>query len=179
MAKFRESVNITQKVLKEYLGYDKSTGIFTRIKPVRGYSTLSKVGTIDINGYIDIKINGERHKAHRLAWLYVYGEWPMFQLDHINQIKYDNRICNLRKSDYLSNSKNCPIHSHNKSGVMGVRKNKNGTWSSYIKVNKKQIWLGSFSKKEDAISARRSAEEKHNFDKRHNKRRKCESTNNI
>lgn len=96
--------NLTQARLKEILHYDPDTGIFTR-RLDRGPNAPkdSVAGTPDKNGYIVIKVDFTQYKAHRLAWLYIYGVWPNNQIDHINHIVDDNRIVNLRD---VTNSEN-------------------------------------------------------------------------
>jgi hypothetical protein len=69
-------VILTQERLKEVLNYDPETGIFTRAVKRHKYPAGEKAGTVEFNGYIVIRISGKTYKAHRLAWLYVYGEWP-------------------------------------------------------------------------------------------------------
>ena len=79
--------HLTQDRLKELLHYDPDTGVFTWIqKPApRGRAIIGSVaGGLKQHGYITIGINQREYYAHRLAWLYVYGEWPEDQIDHIN-----------------------------------------------------------------------------------------------
>lgn len=104
-------------------------------------------------------IDGENYLAHRLAWLYVYGEWPKNQIDHINRIKTDNKIKNLRDVTNSTNQHNNAIRRHNTSGTTGVMtlKSKN-SWGAQIYVNNKRIYLGVFKTKEEAISARKNYE---------------------
>lgn len=90
---------IDAATLRSLLGYDPATGNFTRLNGV-------KAGGVNSLGYVQIRICGARYKAHRLAWLYVYGEWPKGFIDHINGIRDDNRIVNLRIATHKQNMAN-------------------------------------------------------------------------
>ena len=111
---------ITQDELKSQLDYDKETGVFTW--KVRN-SNRVKIGQVAGNahncGYIELQVLGEKHLAHRLAWLYVHGEYPKI-IDHINGNRSDNRICNLRNVGYKENTYNSKLRKDNKSGVKCV-----------------------------------------------------------
>ena len=111
---------LTQKRLKELLSYDPETGVFTwrvgRPKAKAG----SIAGGKNWKGYWLICVDGKRYRAHRLAWLYVYGSIPKHQIDHINQDKLDNRIANLREVTNAENHRNMGIPKNNKSGYRGV-----------------------------------------------------------
>lgn len=138
---------MTQHRLKELLSYDPDTGIFTWIK--RSNNTA---GAVDAYGYTVIRIDTVLYKAHRLAWLYMHGEFPAGNLDHINQVKSDNRIDNLR---VVSQSQNM----QNLAGVKGISWDKTrAKWCARIKVMYKDIYLGRFINKDDAIAARKAAE---------------------
>ena len=99
---------ITQEYLKSVLYYDKDTGLFTwKISNKKGHVKEGKLaGSKDNRGYVKIQINKKDYTAHRLAWFYIYGEWPKQVIDHINRIKFDNRIENLRDVSVLENNKN-------------------------------------------------------------------------
>ena len=151
---------LTAEYLRSILSYDPETGIFTRKVST---STSVKVGDVagspDGHGYLQIRVQSRPHKAHRLAWLYVYGEWPKDQLDHINRIRTDNRISNLREVTNKQNLQNAGKRSNNTSGHPGVCWNKqNSKWRAQIMHNYKHTHLGYFSTLEEAISARKAAE---------------------
>ncbi len=110
-------------------------------------------------GYLYGFIHQSRVPASHVVWAYHYDEWPSLQIDHINRDKKDNRISNLRNVSSRENNRNKPLNKRNKSGASGVRKHKNGRWISGIVVDYKRIHLGYFSNAEDAIAARRNAEE--------------------
>lgn len=111
-------------------------------------------GNIDFQGYRAIKINGKTFKAHRLAWLHYYGEWPKGQIDHINRVRDDNRIENLRDVTRSQNQQNVSIRRTNTSGAKGVYFFKGtGKWHARICVNGKQKHLGFFNDLRLAASA--------------------------
>ena len=82
-------------------------------------------------------------------------------VDHINRNKLDNRKCNLRITDQRVNAINSKMPINNTSGYKGVRLNKHGSWVASITVNKKHIYLGSYKTKEEAVIARKAAEDKY------------------
>jgi hypothetical protein len=96
---------ITQDILRKHFRYDAETGLFTRLradgKPCKGV-----VGTSHRLGYRVIGIARKLYYAHRLAWMYVHGEWPGTELDHINGVRDDNRIENLRRVTRQENMQN-------------------------------------------------------------------------
>ena len=94
---------ITISELIAQLNYEPETGIFTWKKAKRGHTKAgAKAGTIRPNGYINITINRKPYYAHRLAWFYTTGQWPTHHIDHINGVRDDNRIENLREADRKS-----------------------------------------------------------------------------
>jgi hypothetical protein len=145
---------ITQAHLKSLLTYDPDTGEF-RWKVQR--SNRAPIGSIagcsDKYGYIVVRVDGTLYKAHRLAWLYMYGEWPDGQIDHINGIRTDNRIGNLRVLPQRHNAENRRWPSkNNKSGFLGVRTMSHG-YVAVITINGKGHNLGYFKKPEEAHQA--------------------------
>lgn len=143
--------------LRIELSYNPETGLFHR----RGRGKDKAAGKITTKGYRQIFTQGKAHMAHRLAWLYVYGTWPTGQLDHINRIKDDNRIANLREVDNQTNQENVALWNHNRTGFRGVSISKNGKYRADIKVDGKTRHLGTFDKLEDAAAARMAAEKVH------------------
>lgn len=135
---------LTQARLKELLHYCPETGRFTWLKP-RGVAKGSSPGAMNGNGYIQIKIDYRRYMAHRLAWLYIYGEFPSDMLDHINRIKTDNRLENLRLATNSENQQNAGLSKGNTSGAKGVSWHKvSGCWRVQIRAGGKKKHIGSF-----------------------------------
>lgn len=139
--------------LKEFLHYDHDTGIFTWIK---SKSNVAKVGTqagknINNHGYSQIMIDGKQYRCHRLAWFYFYGFWPKGEIDHINCLRNDNRIKNLRDVSKHMNTQNQRTHHiNNKCKALGVCKKQNGKFQAEIRNNGKKIYIGTFDTKEAA-----------------------------
>lgn len=139
---------------KEFLRYDEETGLFHWINGNARRKAGEVAGSINSDGYIKIGINGGALLAHRLAWFFLNGCIPKFQIDHINRNKTDNRPCNLREATTKQNSENKSIRSDNTSGHVGVYKNaRGGKYKAVIYHFGKHIYLGSFDTKEEAAFA--------------------------
>ena len=152
-------MQITQESLKELLHYNPETGVFTWIKkPNRKVLIGSIAGSIlktgrDI-GRTNICLNRITFGAHRLAWLYMTGEWPTKVIDHINGNPQDNRFANLRSVSCRENSQNLRKQpAGGASGLLGAAKGSGGKWVAAIKINGKKKYLGRFLKPEDAHQA--------------------------
>ena len=143
---------ITRNRLLEIIHYDPGAGAFTWVVPVGRQAAGSRAGTVLDGGYLRIRIEGRNYRAHRLAWLYVYGDWPTMDLDHINRDKLDNRIDNLREVTVAENNSNRVIVTA--SGVAGVTK-KRRRYYAQTSHNGKYYWIGSFPDKEQASAAYR------------------------
>jgi len=156
---------ITQARLKELLNYDPFTGIFTwKVHRSRLARAGSVAGTVNPNCYVAIKIDQRLYQAHRLAFLYMLGRWPKGDVLHTDGRTTDNRWHMLGEGTRAENMKDQKIRYNNKSGVTGVsRRNSRHKWRARIKINNKEINLGYFKDKADAIAARRSAEREHGF----------------
>ena len=149
-----------QQRLKELLNYDPVTGVFTntdrRSTSARPYQVA---GSLTDQGYLKTWLDKRHYTLHRLAWLYSYGVWPTKDLDHINRIKSDNRIINLREVTASENGQNVTMFSHNTSGYKGVTWHKQARkWRAQIKINGRAISLGLFKDITQAIAARKLGE---------------------
>jgi hypothetical protein len=147
---------LTQARLKELLHYDPETGVFTwRVTRNNAVRIGEKAGTDNGLGYLRIYVCGKHYVAHRLAWLYVHGEWPDSELDHANRNKSDNRIQNLRYATRSSNNKNRGVFCNNRSGYTGVSFNKRvGKFAAYAHEDGRQIHIGYYQSAELAAEAR-------------------------
>ena len=153
---------ITQKQLKELVKYEPETGIFTRIKWNGGKSLPGQVVGTKTEGYIKFSVGNKMQYAHRMAWLYVYGEMPKYRIDHINGDKSDNRIMNLRIATHGENLQNVRIRKNNTSGKIGVYWHKTRQkWHVRITINKRVISLGMYDDFNTAVDMRRYGELMH------------------
>lgn len=153
---------LTQAELKEQLHYNQDTGIFTWVACRPSISAGKIAGSVAKIGYIYLSINKNKYLAHRLAWFYVHGVWPKHQIDHINGIRTDNRICNLREATNFQNAQNKrKLRPDNRTGYTGVNLMKNGKYRARIMVNQKEISLGRFTFIDDAIQAYKVARSKY------------------
>jgi len=147
---------LTAYELREFLDYDPATGVFTwRVSLASNVKPGSVAGCVMSNGYRAIRIRGVGYKAHRLAWLFVHGDWPQGVIDHISKDKTDNRISNLRDVPQNMNSHNqreCGRKS--RVGLLGVGYFKRtGKYRADIQVNGRSLHLGSFDTPEAAQAA--------------------------
>jgi len=115
------------------------------------------------SGYKVGTLLGAQMKAHRIAWALYYGEWPSEEVDHINMVKTDNKIANLRLATDSQNASNKSLYSNNTSGFKGVHFHKqSGKFRAGIRLNGKQKHLGSFDSAEEGAAAyQRSMKEYH------------------
>jgi hypothetical protein len=146
---------LTQEFLKKLFYYDPKTGFFTRLIEQGKRGRVGDIaGSPNNFGHIQIKINRVLYKAHRLAWLYVYGKWPKNSIDHINGVPSDNRIINLRDVSHMHNMQNIRrLNKTNTSGFMGVHWYKQQhKWGASITANYKRIFLGLFETPEQAYN---------------------------
>lgn len=140
------------------LEYNRVTGLFfwKRPNPRSSVSVGQKAGCID-NGYVYITLDRKRYLAHRLAWLYHFGDWPEGIIDHIDGNRSNNAINNLRDADKVVNGQNQKrAQRHNALGILGVTKIKGREKNPYlaqIRVNGKPSYLGTFPTAEAASEA--------------------------
>jgi hypothetical protein len=149
---------IMQELLKEYLHYNPDTGVFTWSKKPSAKVYVGDIaGTLHPRGYIYIKFKGKIHRAHRLAFIYVTGNLPKNEVDHINGVKTDNRWANLRDCTHIENMSNfTKPNKNNKSGLLGVTTKPDGFTAHISKLGTK-YYLGFFKTAEEAHNAYRKA----------------------
>lgn len=142
---------LTSERLRELLDYDPETGVFTN-RFSRGAAKAGAVAgrSIGSSGYLRIMVSGRHYLAHRLAWLYMTGEWPKEEVDHINRDKIDNRWANLREATRTDNAIN-QIRS-SRALPRGVRRAKSRFQAS-LKVDGQFVHLGNYATPEEAHAA--------------------------
>lgn len=148
-------MQITQSQLKDNFHYRNDIGRFVW-KVAKGWVKPGRIaGTVNgDNGYRYIKLNGVHYLEHRMVWLYVHGRLPEGEIDHINGDKKDNRIVNLRQCTRSQNEINKGLSRVNTSGCKGVSWHaQSKKWRARLKVNKKEVHLGTFENKSDAERA--------------------------
>ena len=147
---------MTAEELREVLQYDPLTGIFTWKSRQGGRALAGAIaGQVKDKGYRSIQFKGAQYLEHRLAWLYVHGEMPANHIDHIDCVKNNNRICNLRDITRAENYQNIKkATSKNPTKLLGVHPASRGSmFYAAITINKVQKHIGSFKTKELAHEA--------------------------
>ena len=145
---------VSAATLRNMLDYDQNTGVFVWRKMLSHQNRTGTQAGTRRNGYISISIGGRLYQAHRLAWLYVNGEFPATSLDHINCVKDDNRIANLRPATMSQNLANTKAPVNNTSGVKGVYwDRRTNRWRAQISVDQRRRTLGRFETIGEAAQA--------------------------
>lgn len=142
--------------LRECIHYDPETGAFTRKVRLAHRHQVGDDATHPMsNGYMRVAIDSQRYLAHRIAWLYVHGEWPKNHIDHINGNRADNRLANLRDVSRSINQQNRrKPDSDNQSGLLGAHYHgQNRNWVARVRVNGRAKHIGSFPTPELAHEA--------------------------
>lgn len=165
---------LTADFVRQILNYDPETGIFIwKIRKIRfgnehadrifnGHFGGNAAGSIAPEGYVVIGVQGKVYRAHRLAWLYMTGEWPDRDIDHINGDKSDNRIANLRSATKIENKRNRRRNTDNTSGCKGVSWHKRDQkWYARIMVDGKSKSLGYYKSLQSAHAAYCAASQKY------------------
>lgn len=141
--------------LKNQLSYDEKTGIFKWKVSKKGLRIGDVAGSKRQNGYIAIRIENQLIYAHRLAWFYIYGTWPLGEVDHIDCNRINNSKSNLRDVKPKINKQNLRLpKANNACGFLGVHLDKRSNkYVSQLQVDGKQNWLGLFNTPEEAHQA--------------------------
>lgn len=143
---------LTAARLRELLRYDPETGAFIRLVTRGGSRAGNAVGCINALGYSVIMVDYKLHAAHRLAWLYMTGDWPPHEIDHADMDRSNNRWSNLRSATKSQNMSNTGVPAHNTSGYKGVIRH-GERWIARIKKNRKVHHLGIHNSPEEAHNA--------------------------
>jgi hypothetical protein len=159
-------MKLDAEYVRAILDYSPDTGVFkwkwrddARKSHNSRYS--GKVaGSVNTQGYLQIRINNRHYQSHRLAWLIIHGEWPPNDIDHIDGYKLNNRIANLRLATRQENKRNVGLRKDSTTGVTGVSWHRaSGKFASHISDDAyKRIHLGLFDTIEEATAARAAAE---------------------
>lgn len=148
---------LTQQRLRELLHYDPNTGIFTwRVARGNIKSGATAGSAAYGHGYRVIKLDGRAYLAHRLAWLYVHGAFPVAEVDHINGVVSDNRVSNLRPAELKQNRRNRRAKRGTRTGLKGVTyipRNTIRPYQARIYVDGRSIFLGNYSTASGAHAA--------------------------
>ena len=118
------------------------------------------------NKYLQVWIHGRLYKVHRVIWLMVTGRWPSTQIDHIDGDGTNNKLNNLRDVTNRTNCQNQRQSRNNTTGTTGVYCS-GSKWRVYIGVNGRDVYLGSFTNKDDAIAARQTASVEYGYHPNH------------
>lgn len=153
---------LTQERLKEILHYNRHVGVFVWRDKTRPRTYGKTAGSAVKNkGYVKLHIDGKDYPAHRLAWMYVHGEFPDGQIDHTDGDKSNNLISNLRVVTQAQNSMNMKRNASNTSGIKGVCFCKEkGKWEAAISRGGKRVyreWFDTAAEAGLALKDKRSA----------------------
>lgn len=158
----RRRYMLTQAQLKERYTYCPLTGLFTRRVACGRHMAGVIAGSLDVHGYVQLRIGRKNYKGHHLAWLYVYGELPTQALDHVDLNRSNNAIWNLRYLTPQQHVQHRGRNKNNSSGYRGVSRCKmTGRWIAQLKVNYKCVWLGRHDTPEAAYEAYRQGAAKY------------------
>jgi hypothetical protein len=148
--------------LQRRFSYDPATGRFTKKLGGHGRHIGDQVGGVNCLGRMKIYFDGKQHSASRLAFFYMTGSWPKYQIDHINRDTLDDRWINLREATGSQNNANKRVyHKPNSTGYKGVKLRASGKFQAEICVLGKQYNQGHFDTAEKAALAYDQAAKKH------------------
>ena len=160
--------NIGVGELYRRFDYNLTTGTLKYRHTVGGNRKGAVAGSLHKNGYRYVVISGYSYLEHRIADAMYSGYWSTTDIDHINGVRNDNRIENLRRCGRKENSKNRKMPKNNTKGIVGVYWHKDEQkWNPQIRVDWKLKNLGYFDDFFEACCARKSAERKYNFHENH------------
>lgn len=143
---------LTQIEVRRLFDYNPETGMLSwKVRPGNRVRIGDVVDSVHSEGYVQVGVNGERRLAHHVIWLWLYGEMPEGDVDHINRVRNDNRQCNLREVDRTENLLNGEYK--NETGFQGVMKMPSGRFRAAIHIKRRCTYIGSFDTAEQAHAA--------------------------
>lgn len=155
----KESEKLTQKRVRELLDYDPETGLLTWKVNRRGSAKAGDaIKSVDWYGYVRLAIDSRTYPAHRVIWLWYYGYLPENQVDHINRVRADNRLCNLREVSRSCNRRNSCVPRSNTSGVKGVKAGKH-SYRAFITIDSRSVHIKGTKDFTEAVAHRLAAEQ--------------------
>lgn len=146
---------LTQERLCQIYEYRPQTGEFIRLLATNNRVKVGGVcGFVDVDGYRRIRVDGKLYLAHRLAWFYMHGRWPLDEVDHRDGIRDNNRWSNLRSAGRFQNAWNMRSGKPNSTGYRGVSLNrKSGRYEAAIHAARQRHHLGTFDTPQEAHQA--------------------------
>ena len=162
--------NLKRNTLNKMFNYDGDSGKLYHAYDKRGNALKGvEAGWLTNNGYREVQIHLKTYKVHRVIYTMMLGEVKkQLHIDHINHIRDDNRLENLRLVLPNQNMKNKSEYKNNSSGVVGVHWNKKSkNWVARINIKGERKSLGSYLKFTDALDARKNAEVLYGYHKNH------------
>lgn len=151
---------LTAATLRELFAYEPETGLFRYRRNTCRHVIGDPAGAVIRSGYVYISFGnradgarGRRYGAHRLAWLYMTGEWPQAEIDHVNGSRPDNRWSNLRTATREQNMQNQRCHRDKAGEGMKGAYFQKGSWVAVIQGQRRKVYLGSFATAAEAHAA--------------------------
>ncbi len=157
---------LTVEEARSRMAYDPETGVLTW-KKLRNTTRIGEEAkSLDVAGYVQVNIAGTMVKGHRLAWFLHHGKWPEGDIDHINGVRNDNRIANLRDVTNKVNCQNQRVGVRpNAAGLIGVHISRRAApekrYRAKLWSDGKQIHLGGYPTPEEAHAAYVAAKREH------------------
>lgn len=152
------STDTTSERVRELFDYDPETGLFTA-RTAKGNRLTKFSGYLRPDGYVDLMVDGAKYRAHRIAWLHVFGKWPEGVIDHIDRNRSNNRLANLRDVTPAYNMHNSE-RSGTRGGKAGIERRPSGRFRVKLSVGGKQYTVGTFDSEKEAADAYFSAKYK-------------------